>query len=196
MSPSRPLADVLEIELLPQAGDEATRAVLSSGMPFPSPVTVRAKLPDRPELELRLEVRDGEVALTRLTVHARETDRGISTSVLKDLPLKAVIYEVTQRVATMYVAFEEVSLALEQPGRRYAYLEPKDGRFGVRDDALGVRRRRLITDDLLREVAEAAQSDPVRPNEAVRKAMHTSVRTASRWITEAKKRGFLNEEND
>lgn len=57
--------------------------------------------------------------------------------------------------------------------------------------ALGTHRRRSITDDLLKEVAEIALSNPARPTSAVADKMSTSKRNATRWIKTAGDRGFL-----
>jgi hypothetical protein len=63
--------------------------------------------------------------------------------------------------------------------------------------ALRGRRRRTVNDRLPREVAETVRADGNgAPTKAVETQMHTSHRNATRWITAARERGFLTQEED
>ena len=56
------------------------------------------------------------------------------------------------------------------------------------------RRRRIVTDDLLRDVARIYEEDTTgAPTRAVADKLFTSHRNAVRWVALARKRGFLAE---
>jgi hypothetical protein len=56
-------------------------------------------------------------------------------------------------------------------------------------------RRRLITDSLLAEVAQIVRGNPSQPTKKVAEQLFTSHRNATRWISVARQRGYLNEED-
>ena len=158
---------------------------------LPSPIVIRVHLAERPSLELRLEVLADEVVLTRLTVLPGDDTHRLTANAVRNLPLKKVTDEAIRQIAML------AAIGQEEPGHPYRFLSaPGDGSFGIAPGVISSRRRRLIDDELLTAVAEVVRSNPVRPNDAVHKQMHTSTRNASRWIAEAKRRGFLNEEED
>jgi hypothetical protein len=64
----------------------------------------------------------------------------------------------------------------------------------AKDLALGISRRRFVTDELLGEVAEIVLANRDAPTKAVQQQLSTGYRNASRWITEARNRGFLKED--
>lgn len=58
------------------------------------------------------------------------------------------------------------------------------------------RRGRPVRDEDLRRVAEIVKGNPYDPRTEIRRQLNVSPRTASRWIAEAKKRGFIKDNSD
>jgi hypothetical protein len=170
--------------------DEPSRMVqLESGLSLLSPVVIHVELVDQPSVDLRLEADEDEIRVTSVTIMAGGDATELTATALR-LPFKRIIDEAKKRFA--------VFSALPQQVEGRVFLSyPGDGRIELRAGVVKDRRRRFIDDDLLRQVSQAVrEGDPARPNVAVQDSLHTSPRNASRWIAEAKRRGFLNEEDD
>lgn len=99
------------------------------------------------------------------------TGAEFGASVLRGIPWDRVVTGVTAAIA--YAAARETADA--DPG-------------AAAQAALGARRRRAQTDDLLERVAAVVRANPDAPTRAVSEQLHTSYRNASRWISEAKRR--------
>jgi hypothetical protein len=170
--------------------DEPVRVVeLPSGLRVPSPVVMHVELARQPSIELRIETDEDDIRVTGVTIVPAEGAADLTATALR-LPFKKVIDEARRRLALLAI-FQD----LDDYGRFVTY--PGDGSIEPRAGVLKDRRRRLIDDELLEKVGEAVrEGDRARPNEAVRERLHTSQRNASRWIAEAKRRGFLKEEDD
>lgn len=150
---------------------------LTDGSQFPSWFEARATVDDVP-VTLTIHVENGRPVLTSLTVdRPRHSTGDLEASTVHKLPVGQL-----------------VRAAVEQGG----YLMERTGHAGASGaSALRARGRRSITDDLLREVAAVVQDDPLgEPNQAVQRQLHTSSRTASRWIAAAKRRGFLSDTSE
>ncbi len=183
MADEQPLTAMRTTYELPQ-GEPVTALALSSGVTVTSPILVRAQLPDCPDLELRLEVDGGKLVLTRLTLSRSAGEPPIGQSLLRELPLAAIVKEVRRRVALAFTVFDQLGARADgtlpllpaallglQPGR------PRGG------------TRRVIDDDLLDEVERIVAGHPEAPTRAVQQRLGTSHRNATRWIAAARARG-------
>lgn len=157
---------------------------LSTGGLFPASVEVAIEVDNGYLWRLRLGVEDRRPVVNRLDVERASTVSGayagppITATSLRDVPFE----DMTRR-------------AIEAAGRAAAHWS---GRPESGDDA-GVaaalaRRRRPMTDALLRRVAQVARINPYDPRHQVAEQLSTSERSATRWIAEAKRRGFLEED--
>ena len=68
-------------------------------------------------------------------------------------------------------------------------------------DAYGAKavsslRGRPVSDEDLRKVAEIVKDNGFNPRKQLKETLNLSERTASRWIAEARRRGFLGDEQD
>jgi hypothetical protein len=105
--------------------------------------------------------------------------REITPSLFREIPLAAILEE----------AIGTVLIAASNPpgGIGPALTEPN-----IRRASRPYRRRQELDEGFLRQVAGIVQGDDSgAPRMAVAEQMHTSDRTASRWIAEARRRGFL-----
>jgi hypothetical protein len=141
---------------------------LSDGASFPKWVEAWAKV-DGTAVTLWLAVHEGRPVLRRLAVQHSD-DSPLLASTVHGLPVEAIVRQ----------AIADIGDLLQ--------------RVGVNSSPIASRHRR-ITDALLREVADAVRNDPLgMPNQAVQRAIPCSSRTASRYITAARQRGFLESE--
>jgi hypothetical protein len=169
---------------------------LDSGFLFPSPIAVWVAPPGCPAVDVVLAVEHGEVVVTQVVVSRADNARTLDASALKSVPIRKIIDEAKRRVG-MYAA---IGQEFANPRRSEGYLwmiAPGDETFGLRPGTLGGHRRGVpVTDAELQRVAEIVRSTKYAHRAKVADELHLSLRTASRWIAEARRRGFLNEEND
>jgi len=144
---------------------------------FPAWVKVDASVDGEVGLALHLVVEDGRPVLDSVSfVRPRDARGPLSASRVHAVPLDTVVRRAVALVATHFAKGDEVAAP---------------------SGLLHARGRRVVTDELLREVAEVVRADPRgTPNKAVQQTMHTSARNASRWIKAARERGFLSEGSD
>lgn len=149
---------------------------LSDGSKFPRWLKAWATVDETP-LVVELTVEDGRPVLTTLMVgRPSHTAGALKASTVHGIPVDQVVRKVVEDVGRLMERVDGQALP--------------DG-----SGALKAYGRRVITDELLREVAEHVRGDPHgKPNQAVARNLHTSSRNASRWISAAKERGFLSEE--
>ncbi len=152
----------------------------------------------RPVLGLVLEIEEGRVVLSRFSVERqRTTGPGswpdgqsvgpeVTASFIHGLNVGAVLEVVVRRVATSSLAFTR----LDQPAPRVTAEEA----HAVGDRVLATRQYRRVDVGLLRQVADIASVNAYNPRRQVAEELHTSERTASRWIAEARRRGLITEE--
>jgi|GEM_PF-4876400 len=77
------------------------------------------------------------------------------------------------------------------------HLMPKDDeRQAIGARAVASQRGRLVSDEDLRKVAEIVVGNDYDPRKEVVRQLHLSDRTTSRWIAEARRKGFLTKEVD
>ncbi|MGO9879617.1 MAG: hypothetical protein ACLPSM_09745 [Acidimicrobiales bacterium] len=153
-----------------------------------------------PVLSFVLEVEARQVVLTRFSVERqRTTGPGswpdgesvgpeVTASFIHGLNVGAILEQVIRRVAEFSLSFTR----LDQPMPR---ITPEEART-VGERALATRQYRRVDDALLRQVADIAAVTTYNLRGQVSERLHTSERTASRWIAEARERGFITEEED
>jgi hypothetical protein len=156
------------------------RAELADGTPFPKVAKIEALVAGTtgPLFEITLAVEAGQPVVTRLAVERTPGDAPLSTSAIRDLvgPLVEVVIDYTARATQAF-------------SQRGPLDRPQAVAAG--DSALRLRRRRTVDDELLREVAEVWSPTSKTPTEDVADHFFTSHRNASRWVAEARRRGFI-----
>ena len=147
---------------------------LVDGSRFPRSVEAWATVNGTP-VTIWLVVEDGRPVLTRVHIgRPRGATGKLKAATIHALPVDAVVRRVVEDVGLLMVRL--------------------DGDEGSGATALRSHGRRIVTDDLLAQVAAAVKGDPLgMPNQAVQRAIPCSSRTASRYITAARNRGFLDE---
>jgi hypothetical protein len=145
----------------------------------------------QPRLTMRVDSSSGVPRCTRLVIESIEGGREVRTT-----DVRAVEVDNWLDVIVPATAAEIVS---ELDGEVQAVIHvpraDSDELKAARDVFRGARRaaRRRINDKLLRQVAEAYNSDDQRPAKAVQRAFAVKPRTAYRYIEEARRRGFMAE---
>jgi hypothetical protein len=177
---------------------------LDDGTWFPQSVEAFAFLSgstaERPVLGVVLEVEDGRVVLSRFSIERQRTtgpgswpdgeSRGpeVTPSFIHGLNVRAIIEQVIRRVAETSLAWTR----LDQPMPRVTSDEAR----AVGDRVLATRQYRPVDMGLLRQVADIVTVNTYNPRKQVAEELHTSERTASRWIAEARRRGFVTQEEE
>jgi hypothetical protein len=160
---------------------------LSDGTLFPEAVTATF-IPQglSPFVEVSLEVQDGRPVLTRFAVVRRGPATRVTASDVHDLNVGEIVDGVIRALAAM------------------AQADPNEVEMGraLRDEDAAERaaslanNRRPVTDAQLQQAANIARANPYDPRKQVAEQLCTSERTASRWLAEARKRGFLTDEEN
>lgn len=172
-----------------RVGDPET---LPDGRRFPAWAEVQVSWPARPKwpvLSLRLETQAGRPVATQLVV-ASPPLAEVTGTWFRSLPLNEIIHDAIRAAASNAVLREafEAGQLIDADGRMVTSVG--EGLEGARQ--LAQDRRRPITPELLAQVAEVYRSDTTgRPTEAVKNAVPTSYRTATRLIARAREAGLL-----
>ncbi|MGH9090202.1 MAG: hypothetical protein ACRDZR_02290 [Acidimicrobiales bacterium] len=169
---------------------EGPIASLATGAPFPAVADVEIFEAIERVVTLRLRVRDGRPVLIRLTVGPWPSSPTFTEMTERDAP------ELTATEIHALPVEELVTAAIRQVALTVAASTPAphayDGRAAA-DAAVESRRRRIMTDTTLRQVAEIARRASAKPDAvaAIRREMHTSARSAYRWLGLAEERGYI-----
>jgi len=171
------------VALLLRAGTDQLVPLADGTTLFFNEVEAHVRLDsDGPLFTMTLAVENARPVLTRLIIERPREQDGlprpgseITATQLHAMPLESVL-----------------QTAISQAAAWAAGWGPDAGTAA--DSALRLRKRRAITDDLLRQVSEIVRSNPDTPTQAVRDSLHTSYRNASRWVSEARRRGFLDDQ--
>jgi len=173
---------------------------LADGTPFFAGAVVAIVLDQPPDAFLVLEVLDSKPVATALLFGPKRADGlrpPITAKALRSFSLEKAISQAVAMVAekAWYVA------TMRSPGGVDKVTEGLYAQVGLRpgadnpivraSKAAQAMSRRRVTDSLLREVAQIAQTNPVEPTKAVAAQLFTSHRNATRWITTARERGLL-----
>jgi len=174
--------------------DERVKAEqLNSGLTVPSPVRVLAHLDTWPDLDLLFAAEEGKLVVTRVGLLRSGPDMVLGQTLLRELPLTAIVKEVRRRLVAAFSVIDQLG-----DGVGVAELIARSGesvRTGTALSSHGrtraVSQRRTLDEALLAQVATIAAAHPTRPTRAVQEQLGTSHRNATRWITAARDRGLL-----
>jgi hypothetical protein len=160
---------------------------LSDGTSFPAAITATV-IPQglSPFVEVSLEVQEGRPVLTRFAVVRRGPAARVTASDVHDLNVGEIVDDVIRTLAAM---------AQADPNEVVMGQALRDEEAAERAAALS-KNRRPVTDSQLRQAANIAHHNPLDPRKQVAAQLYTSERTASRWLAEARKRGFLTDEEN
>jgi len=152
----------------------------------------RPKIEERfvgPSVWLRLAVHNGRPEVDELKLTRRVADPEITATTLSEIPLREIADATTEEIARLIWTFTQLVPGERNLSRNTSALDAVD-RAGA--SALATRRRRIVTNELLEEVARVYQSDTVgAPTKAVKEHFFVSHRTATRYVSMAVDRGFL-----
>src|ERR1700683_2052395 len=190
---------------LPAAPSARDLRQLADGVYFPSAVEVVGEPEDdgRGQLgvSLRFELVDGRPSCTALRVVSGDGGRTpITGKTLKSLDVPSVIEQGLQWVSL--AAGQLVAVLRVAAGQPYTVTDGQPSFWTnemvdqTRSDITAIHRRRKITEEFLAEGAEVYWEADVAgepPTKAVEERWGAEPRTASRWVTLARKRGLLPE---
>jgi len=157
---------------------------LANGEPFVDGIQITRQEAGAPMITLTLVVEDGQPILESIFFRRSGKSQNpddptprIKASDIHDVALERLVRSAIRAVVQTLAS----EMGMEDAG-------------AVAESVLGTRRRRRLTDALLEEVAAAASANPDTPTQSVSVELGTSHRNATRWIAEAKRRGFITEE--
>jgi hypothetical protein len=164
-------------------------APLVDGTPFLDGVRVSLSESGKPNLTLKLSVEDGQPVLDSLLIERlpgpnadRHGGPKITASDVHKIALESIVRDAIRSVAA--------SLAITDWSET-----DQSTAAAAAEAAIRTRRRRVLDDAFLNSVAKVAMDNPDRPTRAVAEELFTSHRTATRWIGEARRRGFMEDTN-
>ena len=168
--------------------------------PHPDPEAEDAYLwNDRPRVEerfvgpfvsIRMAVHDGRPEVDEIKVVRRAGDPEIKATTLSDIPLGQIADGATSAVTAFVYWLTQRTPGMDTDAHNRAADEAGEA-------AVAVRRRRTITDALLREAAAVYNADTTgKPTKAVREHFPTSQRNAARYVALAKERGFITNQEE
>jgi hypothetical protein len=134
-------------------------------------------------VELEVAMIEGQPECVELRCQPR-TGQLVTSEMLRKVPLRRYLRESANVYSVRVTTQHEVEVI--------ATTGPGDEPLMTR--AAQNRRRRQITDEFLRDVAAAYERAGTKPTLAVMHQFHGSRATASRWVREARNRGFLPEQ--
>lgn len=130
--------------------------------------------------------------MTHFTVERRPGGSAVTASFIHGLPVGDLF---DQLVAYLDWGADLMQKGYDDPN--VVHLMPKDDeRQAMGARAVASQRGRLVSDEDLRKVAEIVVGNDYDPRKEVVRQLHLSDRTASRWIAEARRKGFLTKEVD
>ncbi|HVA73118.1 MAG TPA: hypothetical protein VNF71_00960 [Acidimicrobiales bacterium] len=145
-------------------------------------------------LEVIVGVRDELPRVLRLTVIPDDEAGAILAPRLRQARWQQIFERIIAH-AGMAAAMRLRHLSDHPPGPSERTLTFEEEQ-AAKDGAVGPYRRRPITDSLLRQTAAIYMANRYgAPTRAVHEQLFTSHRNATRWIAEARKRGFITEED-
>lgn len=172
--------------------DEFYFTELRTGSLFPVRIeNVTCRYRSGPLLTLTLGAEDGVAKVFDLKITPdEEGGPGVTGSMVHDLPIGQIIDSVIGRCAVFAVGMVRLNNEAAE-GRPHEFL-PRDEVSSATQGAIRSRRGRPVSDSDLRRTAEIVSNyDDYDYRQEVRRQLHLTERTASRYISLARKRGFL-----
>ena len=147
-----------------------------------------------PTVQVEIVLHDGRPEVDELKVSRRAGDPEIDAKFLREIPLSEIADRAVVQME-LWARREWAETSADSPGpigpdTSHPYWAPAT-------EAVAARRRRSVTDELLREVAAVYNADTTgKPTKAVKEHFPTSQRNAARYVALAKKQGFINQTED
>lgn len=184
----------MEINYLPYQ-ERVSYVDLEEGIQVPE--RLRAEVSDMglpAVIEIEVAVRDGEVACERVALRSIQGGPPITGQMLRDLPV-AQLASVLMANCALISDLSHAAWGGLDTSRVFVTggeSAPDEVYESVRQ-LTTPRRRRRVTDELLREVAAAYREnvDTGAPTKAVAEKLTVSHSTAARYVAQARDRGFL-----
>jgi hypothetical protein len=150
-------------------------------------------------VEVRIVLHDDRPEVDEVKVTRQTGDPEISATWLRNIPLNEIVESGIEQISMLAFLLQKNRdeddpgpVPAEAYGDEPWVVEPPEGLAEAQESALGKRRRRTVTDELLREVARVYLSDSTgAPTKAVADHFPTSHRNATRYVALARERGFL-----
>ena len=180
-------------------GNHGPFDTLADGVLFPYRSELVAIPPSYPEssndlfMRLCLEIVEGRPVCTMLAFEQQAEGAVVTPTGVRAIDVKEVIDQAIGWQAVTAKSSQSIRTWVS-PGGVTVHERGLTDEQGddVRSQALTMNRQRIVTDEFLREVATVyKQCDDGRPTAAVQDRWATTKRNASRWASEARKRGFL-----
>lgn len=172
---------------------------LGEGLAIPSRIDASTVVADLPvHLEITIELEEGRPVCTELRCRQREGGPPITGTLLRDLKIATLVAQTTQHVALRLMwrngRWEGVHALSEDPDREY-----EDALSALAAEYRSVVRRpkrgQRWSDDHFKEIArlyrEKLKSGSRSPNRDLANALQFEASTVSKWVMEARRRGFL-----
>jgi len=139
-----------------------------------------------PAVRLRIVLHDGRPEVDEVAVVRRPEDPEITSTLLAEIRLAEIVNYCVERLGWLAYLPRFIHPSATDEERSDA------AQAAAGQSAIASRRRRMVTDALLRDVALIYASDATgAPTKAVSDQLFTSHRNATRWVALARKRGFL-----
>lgn len=180
--------------------EEAIPVQLKSGGWFPRRVAAGGRYRGGPAVEMELGVADGRIVVFSVTFRSYSVPDGIAVSedvrqtfndppitaaAVRSIPLGSIIDLEIGRI-TMRTR-DRMTLGRDRPWSQRDLEEADARRIS--------RRGRPVGDETLRRVAAIVRENRFDPRRQIHDEIGASPRTASRWIAEARRRGYITEED-
>jgi hypothetical protein len=143
---------------------------------------------------ITMKVEDGAPVVDQFLAQRQSGSKEITTTELHSLPLGTFV-----KLAIQALVVPEWLTTLRDNAMERATEVDDEFMFselhrldGMQSTITSARRGRPVSDEVLRRVAEIHSSDTSgAPTQAVRNALNVSGRTAARYVSMARKRGFV-----
>jgi hypothetical protein len=164
------------------------RVRISAETMLPRTFTVTYDADNLPLIEIDMAVVDGVPVCDAVSIKRRANGASLTGTELRRVPIAETIDFATAKIALRRVeTLADGSQAWEPPD------DDLEGQRLARQDVGTALRRRAITDELLREVSRVYRLNPDSPTKAVGEAFVVGSAQASRYVKQARLRGFLEE---
>jgi len=143
-----------------------------------------------PHFEVVVEVRDGLPCVTSINTRSEPGEPPITGSVMHRLAFGTIIEQIIGASA-------EYALTIEARTTRGPTANPSQVELdAARESASKAQRGRPVGVGTLERVAQILKNNSYNANQEVVRALGVSSRTASRYISETKRRGLLDKSGD
>jgi hypothetical protein len=178
-------------------GESVAYTTLENGTLFPVRVELQGRYKSGPLLYWTVGVHDGQAVMFDMKLEADESlGFALTASMFRELPVAQIIEDVKGRMGTSNAAIVRVG-ELEAAGTPHTWdrgVLTAEEASAARRGAIGSRRGRPVSPEILSRVAAIVASNDYDPRQQVRAELNVSERTASRYIAAVKSQGLPEEE--